>query len=310
MSKVSIVIPAYEEPYLGRTVDGIFESASGDIEVIVILENYWPKPPLKGHENLIIVHKGVAQGMRQATNTAARIATGDYLMKCDAHCIFGEGFDEILVADSEPGRLSIPSRYGLDAEKWERIRGPVDYLTLTFPYVIDELYGNGLHGKKWKGEGGLTGSFWHLERERKDILVDEILTFQGSCWLMERQKFFDIGGQDHVNYTSHQEAQEMGMKVWLSGGNVVRNKKTWYAHLHKTGKRSGAGSGKKERQRNTVRFSTDFWMNDRWDLRVRDIKWLIDKFWPLEGWPDDWQDPKYAEDFVPTGWTYNRKKGK
>jgi hypothetical protein len=43
-------------------------------------------------------------------------------------------------------------------------------------------------------------------------------------------------------------------------------------------------------------FSTDFWMNDRWDKQIHKFSWLIDKFSPLEGWTADWQDPKYVRE--------------
>lgn len=305
---LSVIIPARNEQFLSKTVDDLIKKATGNIEVVVILDGYWPNPPLKDYPELVIVHRGSSIGMRSNTNLAARIAKGKYLMKCDGHCIFGEGFDEILQADCEENWLAVPSRYSLDAEKWERTRGPVDYLTLTFPYIVDELYGNGLHGKKWKGKHGLTGSFWCREKERKHILIDDLLSFQGSCWFMHKKRFFEIGCMDEINYSSHQEAQEMGMKVWLSGGRVIRNKKTWYAHLHKGPKYGKGHTLSKKAQKETQRYCTNLWMNDKWEGQTRSIKWLIDKFWPLEGWPDDWQDPKYAEGYEPTGWIGRKRR--
>lgn len=298
MGKLSIIIPSRECKFLAPTVDDLFAKATGDIEVIVMLDSYWPNPPLKSYPNLTIVHTGQVEGMRNNINAAARIAKGDYLMKCDDHCMFGEGFDEILKADCEKDWLAVPSRYSLDADKWERTRGPVDYLYLTFPYHVDNIYGTGLHGKKWRGEKGLTGGFWHKETERKDILIDDIITFQGSCWFMHKDKFFEIECLDSKNYNFHQEASELGFKIWLSGGRVIRNKKTWYAHMHK-GNLHGRGFRMSKRQMvETELYSTDFWMHNRWPKQTRDMKWLIDKFWPLEGWPDDWEDKKYEESFV------------
>jgi len=297
MSKVSVIIPARNEPFLSNTVDDLFKNASGEIEVIAVLDGYWPEPNLKPHKNLILVHRGSVCGMRANINAGARIATGDYLMKLDAHCMVGPGFDEILAADCEDDWLCVPSRYSLDAEKWERTRGPVDYLYLTYPYNTDELYGTGFHGKKWKGPGGLTGAFFYMENERKDILIDDLLTFQGSCWFMPKRLFFAIGAMDEKNYNFHQEAQELGFKVWLSGGRCVRNKKTWYAHLHKGAKHGRGFRLSKRLMIESEIFSTDFWMNNRWPQQTRKLSWLIEKFWPLEGWPDDWQDPKYAANY-------------
>jgi glycosyltransferase involved in cell wall biosynthesis len=291
----SIIIPARNEPYLDKTINDLFGKATGKIEVIAILDGYWPDPPLRNRKNLVIVHMGEVAGMRSNINSAARIATGKYLMKIDAHCMVGKGFDEILKADCEEGWLVVPSRYSLNPEKWKRVREVVNYLTLTFPYDYGNIYGTGLHGKGWKD---IAGSLRGFNRERKEILIDDIITFQGSCWFMHTHSFFDkIGCLDTDRYNFNQEAQELGFKFWLSGGRVIRNKKTWYAHLKK-GSWVGTMFRKSKREQLLAEvYSTDFWMNNKWPGQKRDMKWLIDKFWPLEGWPDDWQDPKYSENW-------------
>lgn len=294
--KVTIVLPSRNEPFLQKTVDEIFKNAKGPVEVIAVLDAYWPDPPLKPHDDMVIVHKGDVAGMRSNINTAARMATGKYFMKLDAHCMLGEGFDEILKADCEKNWIAVPSRYSLDGDKWQRTRGPHDYLFLTFPYTIDDLYGFGFHGRKWKGEKGLTGSFWHMEKKKKDILIDDIIIFQGSCWFMHLEHFFAIDCMDEINYNLHQEATELAFKTWLSGGRVIRNKKTWYAHLHKGTKHRRGFYLSKRQMINSEIYSADFWMNNRWKKQIRPLSWLIEKFWPLEGWPDDWQDPKYVSE--------------
>jgi glycosyltransferase involved in cell wall biosynthesis len=295
MSKTSIIIPARNELYLDKTVDDIVEKAGGEIEIIVMLDACWPNPLPKNYDCLIMVHRGEVHGMRGNINAAARIAKGEYLMKCDAHCMFAEGFDEALKADCEPDWLSIPSRYSMDAEKWERGRGPVDYLYLTFPYGGDDMYGKGLHGKKWTGGNRGHKSFYEKENLCKHILIDDIMAFQGSCWFMHREKFFDIDCLDVEHYPNgmHQEAQELGFKFWLSGGRVIRNKKTWYGHWHKNVS-SGYGLSKKAKYESND-YSTDYWMNNRWPKQTRDMKWFIEKFWPIPGWPDDWQDSKWTQ---------------
>jgi len=300
MSKLSVVIPSRNSPFAQKTVDDIFAKATGDIEVIIVLDGYWPDPPLNAHKDLVIIHRGSPHGMRAGINTGAQIAKGDYIMKCDDHCMFGEGFDEILKADCEDNWIVIPSKYSLDAEKWERTRGPVDYWYLTYPYNVDEMWGTGFHGKKWKGEHGFTGGFWHRENERRHILIDDIITFQGSCWFMPKELFLKIDCLDQKNYNHHQEAQELGFKIWLSGGRNVVNKKTWYAHLHK-GKTYGRGFFISKREMvKSEKFSTDFWMNNRWSKQTKKLKWLIEKdcWWPLGGWPEDWDDPEYAEKWI------------
>ena len=167
MDKLSLIIPARDCPFLKPTVDDIFKKATGDIEVIVMLDGCWPNPKLDAHKNLTIVHTGTVKGMRTNINAAARIASGKYIMKCDDHCMFGMGFDEILKADCEPDWLAVPSRYGLDPGKWKRGKGPIDYLTLTYPFIDDEMYGKGFHGKNGRANLGSPETFGILRKNGK-----------------------------------------------------------------------------------------------------------------------------------------------
>jgi hypothetical protein len=31
-------------------------------------------------------------------------------------------------------------------------------------------------------------------------------------------------------------------------------------------------------------------MSDAWPLATRKMKWFVDHFWPIPGWPDDWEE--------------------
>ena len=295
--KLSVIIPSCNEKYLRRTIDCINEAAKGDIEIIVYLDVYWPDPPMEKDDRVTIIHSGKKLGMRPGIKAAMRIANGKYIMKCDAHCSFDEGFDLKLKEDYQDGDLVIPERWNLDHTSWERARGPYHYLYLSYPLTNDDVYGIGFHGKKWRGECGNDGSLFHLEKKRRDILIDEILTFQGSCWFGARELFDKLDYPDCENYGyCGNEAQELGFKIWLSGGRVVVNKKTWYGHLHKSKKTGGRGFfiNRKEKDRST-QYSAWCWMNNKWPGQKRDLKWLIDKFMPLDGWPEDWHTKDYSD---------------
>lgn len=278
MSKLSIVIPSRNERFLSQTVDDIFSKARGDFEVIVVLDGYWPDPILADRPNLTLIHRGIAMGMRSAINSASTIAKGKYLMKCDAHCMFDEGFDEVLKADCDDDWVVIPRRRSLDAENWTIFeKTPIDYEYLRYPfYKPDEI---GIHGTIWPQRA----------RERIDILIDDNMGFQGSCWFTTREHFIErIGGLQEEGYgTFIGEPQEIGNKTWLGGGRVIVNKKTFYAHLHK-GKQYGRGysMGKQGLIAGNL-YSVDYWYNNRWADRIHDFSWLIEKFWPVPTWPED-----------------------
>lgn len=278
---VTVIIPARNERFLPQTVRDLLKNGA-DVEVIVVLDGYWEHNLPYEDKRLKVIHRGKARGMRDGINSAAAIAHGEWLMKCDAHCMFGEGYDWILADECADNWVVIPRRYSLDAENWQRAdKEPIDAMHYFYPYAHpDDL---GLHGRPWMQRG----------RERKEVLIDEDVTFQGSCWFMHKDHFHKrVGGLSEVGYETFMgEPQEIGFKTQLGAweGKVVRNKKTWYAHLHK-GKTYGRmySMSQSERVRGNA-YSFDFWWNNRWTERKHDIDWLIGRFMPMPGWPSEWR---------------------
>lgn len=285
MAKLSIIIPSRNEQFLSKTVDDIFAKARGEFEVIVILDE--KEQYLEPREGLIVRQKDGPPGLRSAMNQAIATATGKYIMKTDGHCMFDEGFDEVFKADCDEDWVVIPRRYSLLPEEWERnfSRPIIDYEYFVFPWVK-------LFSVK-------TGGKWYKRAEdRKELLIDDEMAFQGSCWFTNKAHIERIGGFSIESSTGDQfvlESEEMANKTWLSGGKVVVNKKTWYAHLHK-GSRYGRGYfiNKWPMKRQRI-FHNDYWMHDRWPKATKTMKWLIEQFMPIPGWPEDWEDPKYEQ---------------
>ncbi len=280
---LSVIIPSREERYIQQTVDDLLAKAEGDIEAIVVLDGYWPNPTLKDDKRVIILHQGTIHnsvGMRAGINAGAEVAKGDYIMKIDEHCMVDRGFDTKLAADCEDNWVVIPRRYRLDAKSWKVIedgRPPIDYMYL-------ENKGGYLHGTEWK------------RSDREKILIDDTMSFQGSCYFMKK-KFWDevIGPLDDESYGPFaNEPQEIGNKAWLSGGAVKVNKKTWYAHWHKDSGGYGFSNEQHRKFRESVEkgrnFSADFWLGNKWDKRVHDFNWLVEKFWPVPNWPENYKD--------------------
>lgn len=284
MVDLSVIIPSRNEQFLPQTVNDLFVKADGKIEVIVVLDGYWPEPILQDNPALTIIHRGKSMGMRPAINAGVAIANGKWVMKTDAHCLFSEGFDKILKKDCEDDWVVIPRRYSLDAEKWERRhKPPIDYMYLSFPDDPQDWGGAGYHGRVWRER--------NRDETLKEIKIDDAMSFQGSCWFMHRDYFHFLDLMDEENYGPFwQEAQEIGPKCWFSGGRVVRNKKAWYAHLHK-GKQYGRGYFlNKNTGDKAVRYNNKFMVNPNWSKQIegRDLKWLVHHFWPIPGWPEKW----------------------
>lgn len=285
--KVSIVIPSRNEQFLSHTIKDLLKNARGDIEIIAVLDGYWPpKEEIINDIRVIYLHKGEPEGMRPGINDAVAISTGKYIMKIDGHCMVDEGFDLKLKADCEHNWVVIPRRKRLDAENWciQDVGKPdVDYNYLSFPDNPADFGGPGLNGRIWTQR--------ILDRNDPKYDIDDEMSFQGSCWFMHKDHFYNMELMDHENYgTFWNEAQEIGLKTWLSGGRVVRNKKTWYAHLHK-GKKYGRGYKITNRTIEQGAMFGNKWLDNKaWDKQTLPFSFLIEKFWPVPGWPDNWKE--------------------
>lgn len=283
--KISVVIPARNERFLQKTIDDILTKAREDVEVIAVLDGY--DPELKFDPRLKIIRNEKSIGMRQCINAGVAISEGEYILKSDAHIMYDEGFDVKLKADCLDNWVVVPRRYKLEPEEWTfRDPGhmPVDYEYISFPNDPNDFGGPGLHGRRWR----------ERTRERYDdpqYQIDDLMTFQGSCWFMKRSYFDFLELMDHENYGSFaHEAQEICLKAWLSGGRVVTNKKTWYAHLHK-GKKYGRGYSLSENTRKKGTEYTNRWMkNEAWHKQKLPFSWLIQKFSPVPGWAENWEE--------------------
>jgi len=279
---VSAIIPARNELYLKKTILDLLSKASGQIEVIAYLDGHWPPPgELLSDPRVVYIHVSPSKGMRQGINAGVAIAKGEYILKVDGHCLFSKGYDEVLKADCEDNWVVVPSRKRLDPVKWQVIedsRPDINYQYLAYPEDKSVWGGKGLQGKEWRDMN---------EREDlKEKLIDDLMTFQGSCWFLKRDYFYWLELMDEENYGEFaKESQEIGLKAWLSGGRVIRNKKCWYAHWHKT-KGRGYSLNKDQWAKGTE--YTNKWMDGKaWHKQPLPIKWLIDKFNPPT-WPKAW----------------------
>jgi len=275
---VSIIIPSRKEQYLEKTIRSVLENATGEIEVLPVLDGYEP-PEIIDDPRVHYVRTN-SVGMRGAINAAAVVSKGEYLMKLDAHCMVAKGFDEVLSADCKDNWVVIPRRFRLDPEKWSIIeeKGIVDYEHFIYPKKFSPI---SLHGWRWS----------ERQEARKDILIDDTLTFQGSCWFMtkkhfERNGFLQVEG---YNGMPQQEAEEIGITTWLGGGRVVVNKKTWYAHYRKPS--NGRGYFLDLGQtRGCYAYSYNHWVNEHKEGFIK----LIESFWPISGWPDNWKEQLWS----------------
>lgn len=291
MAKVSIIIPVRGEAYevnpgvtvLQRTVQDIYEKATGEIEVIVAFDGP-PYQSIHQYPNLRQLNREW-RGTKPTINEAVKEATGEYIFKLDAHCMLAQGFDEALQGEMEDNWVVMPRMYILNAEEWkwqdERF---YDHFRLPCPFTYK------------RGFLFQAGGHWpERTKERLHIPIDENMKLHGSCWFMKRSFFTDSlkGFQAEDNSgTWNGEDIEISMKTWLGPwqGRLMVNKRTWFAHMHRGGQRPREyGYSLHEAYESAMR-TADYWMSNSWPDRSKNIGWLIEKFSPIPGWPDNWQE--------------------
>lgn len=278
---ISIIIPVYYEPYLNKTIDSLLQH-EGDIEVIPVIDGCPVEEPIRNDKRVKPIVLDKNSGMRKAINTGIEAAKGDYLMKIDAHCVIDTSYANLI---GEENWLVIPRRYQLKEVLWDRnASGKIhDYHYLTFPGTDDPRYGYSFQVQTLF--------------KKNDLLIDDTMSFQGSCWFANKHYFMHRVGylDDHHYGPFAQEQQEIGLKYWLGGGEVKVNKSVWYAHLFKMKRHyvSAKFSTKHKRDYRHIRgneFATRHWMDNKESGMLHPFSWLVEKFWPLPKWPENWQE--------------------
>lgn len=294
---ISIIIPSRSAQWLRKTVEDLFDKAEEQIEVIVVYDGRWPEPNEMptDNPNLVQVHHGEVHnhyGMRASINAGMALAQGEFVMKIDEQCMVDRGFDKKLKQHCKDDWVVIPRRHRLNAEKWELTteaegdkRPPVDYMYVEYPYAKPYDKTQGLHGAIW-------------QRDDRLIDIDDTPTMQGSCYFMKKsywEELFPNGLEDEHYGPFTQEAQEISLKAWLSGGRVVVNKTTWYAHWHKGKNGKGYGFSNAQYKKHCEQmekgrlYAIDYWLNTK-DFQ-HDWNWFVtEKFPDMPGWSPDWRE--------------------
>lgn len=268
---VSIVLPSRNEPYLIRTIQDLLEKATGKIEIYAILDGYWADNMEDiDDERVNYIHFSVPRGMRAGINAGVAVSRGEFILKLDAHCSVGKGYDEILKKDCGDDWVVVPRRYPLIPETWSIEERTDNKYPLDYQYLTPDL-----HGEVWKARDIL----------RSNTTIDETPSSQGSCWFMKRSRFDFLELMDDETYGIFwSEFQEIGLKNWLSGGKCMVNKNTWYAHWHKTDSRGyNLPKDDKEKTEAVVAKWLDkdkFWHKQKYEL----VPFFKERFPDMPGW--------------------------
>jgi len=313
MTDLSILIPSRNEMFLARTIKDILEHIEGNTDVITILDGQWAEPEIPIHPKVTVVYHKESIGQRAACNEAAKLSDAKYLMKVDAHCSFDQGFDVKLMADMNDNWTVVPTMRNLWAFDWKCPKcGMRTYQGVTPIKCANEKCDSTTFDRKmiWKAkESPRSNSYcfdsephfqyfkdFEKRPEYKEQLettgLTETMSLQGSCFMLTKEKWFDLNICDEEFGSWGSQGIEVAVKTWLSGGRVIVNHKTYYAHMFRT-KGGDFGfpynlSGKQVEY--AKKRAHDIFIENKWDKQIYPLSWLIKKFWPIPGWneiPED-----------------------
>jgi len=293
----SILIPARNEMFTARTVQDIIEKKQGKTEIIIGLDGQWADPGVEDHPDVRIIYVSQPLGQRAMTNKLARLSKAKYLMKVDAHCSFDEGFDVKLMADIQDDWTVVPIMKNLHAFDWvcpdghRRYQGPSGPCNECGKETTRDILWRAKpspNSTSYRFDKTLKFQYFGEYKAKQEGDLVESMSLQGSCFMLTRDKYWQLNICDERAGSWGHQGTEVALKTWLSGGRVIVNKKTWYAHMFRTqggdfGFPWPAHESEIEEVRQHIRNT---FLADNWPLAKHKLNWLVDKFSPVPDWHD------------------------
>lgn len=294
MSSLSLLIPARKEEFLVQTVQDALKAIRGNTDIIVVLDGEWPEPGIPMSDRVSVVYLPVSVGQRAATNIAAKLSNAKYVMKVDAHCAFDQGFDVKMMDAMEDDMTMAPLMKNLHAFDWvctnghRRYQGPSGPCTEcgepTTKDIIFQPKHNTPNSTSYRFDKTLHFQYFNEYKAKQVGDLVESMSLQGSCFMMTREKYWELDICDENAGSWGHQGSEVALKTWLSGGRVIINKNTWYAHMFRT---QGGDFGfpwpaKESEIEKTRQYFRNIFLEDKWPKAKHKLQWLIDKFDPPE----------------------------
>jgi glycosyltransferase involved in cell wall biosynthesis len=303
--ELSIVIPARQEEFLARTIQDILENTSEKTEVIAVLDGAWSNPPIPQHPRVNVIYLPESIGQRAATNIGVRLSKAKYVAKVDAHCAFDKDFDtKMLEGFKKNGDnvTMVPIMKNLHVYDWKCYKCgykvyqdkinicPKDQSTMRKKMVWQPR--RGVNSVSYSFDSEPHFQYFEDYKHREPFLTDkktgftEVMSLQGSFFMATREKYWELelSGEDIGSWGN--QGCEVACKTWLSGGRVIVNHNTWYAHCFRTkGEIFGfpyPQSGKHV-SRTKQRVKDLIWSGEI-NGQIHPLVWLLDKFSPIPGW--------------------------
>jgi glycosyltransferase involved in cell wall biosynthesis len=301
MKELSILIPSRNEIFLKNTIEDIVKNREADTEVIVVLDGQWAEPAIPQYPDVNIIYIPEAIGQRAATNLACKLSKAKYVMKADAHCSFDKGFDRKMIEGFKKtgdNVTMVPIMRNLWAYDWKCFKcgwktyqgkkpekcgqcGRTDRLKMKMVWVGKNRPQSVSYCFDAEPHFQYFTEYTKRPEYQKAIKtgLTESMSIQGSCFLLTREKYNELNICDESFGSWGNQGIEVACKTWLSGGRVLINHNTWYAHLF----RKEFPYLLKGVQDAKGKVKDMFWQN-KYIQQKKPLRWLVEKFWPVPGW--------------------------
>ena len=305
---LSILIPARNEEFLSLTVKDILKNKRGNTEIIVGLDGNWAKPHIEDNPDVTIFYSPVSLGQRGMGNQLCRLSNAHYIAKVDAHCAFDEGFDiKMLEAFKKTGDnvVMLPIMRNLHVFDWvcekcgyRMYQGPtpdkcpkcggnmkkeIVWHAKESPQSISYCFDTEPHFQYFK-------EYAKRDKYKKDLKetgLTETMSIQGSFFMMSRKKYWELNIDDENFGSWGSQGIQVACSFWLSGGKVLVNHNTWYAHLFRTKGDFSFPYPQSGRQvQHAKSYAKDLFFNGKYKKQIYPLSWLLKHFYPVRGWTD------------------------
>lgn len=304
---LSVIIPARNEMFLSQTVENILQNIKGNTEIIVVLDGAWADPGVPEDPRVTILYNHESIGQRASTNQAVRLSRAKYVMKIDAHCAVDTGFDVKMMKEMKDHYTMIPTMYNLHAFDWVCYTcGYRQYQGRT-PHHCEKCKTKGMareiiwkpresrKSNYYRFDKSLHFQYWRSYDKRPEAQGDvvPIMSAQGSCFMLTRERYIKLNMSDEAHGSWGQQGVEVALKSW-SDGELVVNKKTWYAHMFRT---QGGDFGfpykiTGREQEKAREYSRKLW------LESPVLKKVLEMFYPVPDWHEGVEDRKLTKEVI------------
>ena len=309
--ELSVVIPARNEMFLRDTILDILRNREADTEVIAVLDGEWARPPIPQNERVNVIYVPQAVGPRAAANLACKLSKAKYIMKIDAHCAFDKGFDRKMIEGFKvtgDNVVAVPVMRNLHAFDWKCYRCGWTMYQGPRPAECPTCKNRTKVRRKtiWQPRPGVRSTSYSFDaephfgyfeaykhrpeyEEAKKTGFTETMSLQGSCFMSTRDNFWNLKLSEEELGNWGNQGIEVACKTWLSGGKVLVNHNTWYAHMFRTqgGDFSFPWPNSGRDTSRTKKNVRDLFWKNKWDKQIYPVSWLVEKFWPVPGWTEE-----------------------